>query len=65
LARLDIFVIWYILLLILGFAMADGLPRGKAVIGVLVVMLLVLSAQAGLASLTSNLGGQAVQRPFF
>lgn len=65
LARIDIFVIWYIILLVIGFAIADGLTRGKAAVGVVVVMLLVLMAQAGLGSLTSGLGGSAVQRPFF
>ena len=65
LTRVDIFLIWNIVLLVIGFAIADGLSRGKAVVGVMVVMLLVLMAQAGLGSLTSGLGGQAVQRPFF
>ena len=65
LAHVDIFWIWYLVLLIIGFAIADGLPRNKAFVGVMVVLLLVLAAQAGLGSLTSNLGGQAVQRPFF
>jgi len=65
LSRLDIFMIWYIVLLVIGFAIADGLTRGKAVLGVVVVMLLVLFTQAGLGSLTSGVGDQAVQRPFF
>jgi hypothetical protein len=65
LARLDIFMIWHVILLIIGFALTDGLPRGKAVTAVLVVMLLVLFAQAGLGALTSRFGGLAVQRPFF
>jgi hypothetical protein len=65
LARVDLFWIWYLILLIIGFAIADGLPRNKAFVGVVAVLLLVLAAQAGLGSLTSNLGGQAVQRPFF
>jgi hypothetical protein len=65
LARLDLFVIWYIVLLIIGFAIADGLARGKAVAGVVLVILLVILAQAGLGSLMSGFGGQAVQRPFF
>jgi hypothetical protein len=65
LTRLDLFWIWYVILLVIGFAAADGLPRNKAFFGVTVVLLLVLLAQAGLGSLTSNLGGQAVQRPFF
>lgn len=65
LTRLDIFMIWHVILLVLGFALTDGLPRGKAVTGVVVVMLLVLFAQAGIGALTSSFGGLAVQRPFF
>lgn len=65
LTRLDIFLLWHVVLLVIGFALTDGLPRGKAVTGVLVVILLVLLAQAGLGALTSSFGGLAVQRPFF
>jgi hypothetical protein len=65
LARVDLFVIWYIILLIIGFTIADGLARGKAVMEVAIVILLVILAQAGLGSLMSGFGGQAVQRPFF
>ncbi len=65
LSRLDIFVIWNIVLLIIGFAIFDGLSRGKAILNVLVVILLILAAQAGLATLLSGMGGQAIQRPFF
>ena len=65
LTRLDIFLLWHVVLLVIGFALTDGLPRGKAVTGVLVVILLVLIAQAGLGALTSSFGGLAVQRPFF
>jgi Yip1-like protein len=65
LSRLDIFVVWYILLMIIGIALADGLARGKAILAVLVVILLLLLVQAGLGTLLSGIGGQAVQRPFF
>jgi hypothetical protein len=65
LTRVDIFLIWHIVLLVIGFALTDGLPRGKAVVGVLVVVILVLLAQAGLGTLASSFGGLAVQRPFF
>ena len=65
LTRLDIFLLWHVVLLVIGFALTDGLPRGKAVTGVLVVIVLVLFAQAGLGALTSSFGGLAVQRPFF
>ena len=65
LARVDIFLIWHVVLLVIGLALTDGLPRSKAVTGVLVVLLLVLFAQAGLGALASSFGGLAVQRPFF
>lgn len=65
LTRADIFLIWNVILLVIGFAIADGLTQGKAVTGVLVVVMLVLLAQAGLGSLSSSFGGLAVQRPFF
>jgi hypothetical protein len=63
--RVDIFLLWHLILLIIGFSLTDGLPRAKAVTGVVVVVLLVLFAQAGLGTLTSSFGGLAVQRPFF
>lgn len=65
LTRVDVFLIWHVVLLVLGFALTDGLPRSKAVTGVLVVVLLVLVAQAGLGALASSFGGLAIQRPFF
>lgn len=65
LTRLDVFLVWQVILLVIGFALTDGLPRSKAVTGVLVMMLLLLLAQAGLGALTSGFGGLAVQRPFF
>ena len=65
LMRTDIFLVWKIVLLVIGFAIADGLSRGKAVMVVLTVVLLLLLAQAGLGALTSGFGGLAVQRPFF
>lgn len=65
LARTDIFLIWSIVLLAIGLVAFDGLTRGKAFAGVIVVILLILSAQAGLSTLVSGLGGQGIQRPFF
>lgn len=65
LARTDVFLVWNVVLLVIGFGIADGLPRGKAFAGVVLVMLVVLLAQAGLGALGSGLGGVAVQRPFF
>jgi hypothetical protein len=64
LSRTDIFLVWSVILLMIGFAIVDGLSRGKAVLGVLLVILIVLSAQAGLGTLLANLGGATTQRPF-
>ena len=61
----DLFLIWSILLLVIGFSVSDGLTRGKAFMNVIVVMLIILVAQAGLGMLGSSLGGSAIQRPFF
>jgi hypothetical protein len=65
LARTDIFVVWNVVLLVIGFGIVDSLPRNKALVGVVVVMLLVLGAQAGIGMVSSGLGGTAIQRPFF
>jgi len=65
LMRFDIFFIWNIILLIVGFGIAEGLSRGKAVTAVLTVILLVLLAQSGMGALLSGIGGNATQRPFF
>lgn len=65
LMRFDIFLIWNIILLVIGFGIAEGLSRGKAVTGVLTVILLVLLAQSGIGALLSGIGGNAAQRPFF
>jgi hypothetical protein len=64
LSRTDIFLLWSIILLMVGFAIVDGLTRGKAILGVLLVMLIILSAQAGVGTMLANLGGGATQRPF-
>lgn len=64
LSRTDIFLVWTVVLLVIGFAVVDGLTRGKAVLGVLVVILILLSAQAGVGTMLANMGGTTSQRPF-
>lgn len=63
-SRTDIFLVWSIILLMVGFAVVDGLTRSKAVLGVLLIMLIILSAQAGVGTMLANFGGAATQRPF-
>ena len=56
LARVDLFLIWCIVLMIIGFAVTDGMPRLKAFINVAIVMLILLSVQAGLGSALARIG---------
>lgn len=65
LSHLDIFLIWQVVLLAAGLMAADGLPRNKAILGAVGVVLLLLLAQSGLGALGSNMTGLAIQRPFF
>ena len=65
LARTDLFLLWNIILLVIGFSIADGLPRGKSFANVFIVIAFVLLVQAGLGALISNFSGTAIQRPFF
>ena len=55
-ARLDIFVLWNCVLLVVGLHVVDSLPKSKAVIGVVFVTAILLLAQAGLASLGAGVG---------
>jgi len=57
-------LIWNIVLLIIGFSTSNGLPFGKAFVGVMVVVLILLATQAGVGTLLSGLSGASVQRPF-
>lgn len=65
LARMDLFFILNCIFLVIGFIAGDSLPKGKAILNVLIVTLLLLLVQAGIGSLLSNVSGLAVQRPFF
>lgn len=65
LAQTDLFLFWNIALLVIGFSIADGLPRGKALAGVLIIVIVILFAQAGLGALGSSFSASGVERPFF
>jgi len=56
LAHIDLFLLWCIVLLIIGFSTTDGLSRGKATLGVVLVIAILLSARAGLGAMISGLG---------
>jgi len=56
-AQVDIFFVWNVILLVIGFSLADGLPKNKATIGVLAVVLILALALAGAGASISTLGG--------
>jgi hypothetical protein len=55
----DIYLIWNIILLIIGVRTGDGLSRGKAVGGVLITILIVLIFQVLLAFGTATQAAEA------
>ncbi|MCK6584741.1 MAG: YIP1 family protein [Anaerolineales bacterium] len=65
LTRTDIFLVWSMILLVVGLAAADGLTKGKSFAIVLIVLILFLLTSAGLDALGSGLSGSVIQRPFF
>lgn len=65
LTRVDIFFIWNVILLIIGFGVSENLSKNRVIIGVIGVIVAILLIQAGLGALTSGFSGLAVQRPFF
>jgi len=65
LARTDLFLLWHVILLGIGAGISEGLPRGKAFAGVIVILLVVLLIQAGVGALGSSFGLSVVSRPYF
>lgn len=65
LSRTDLFYLWSAVLMVIGLGISDGLSRGKAVIAVAAILLLLLLAQAGIGSLLSGIGGIASANPIF
>jgi len=62
---IDIYIIWQILLLILGVRFSTGLNTTKSSFGVILAVLIILLLQAGLSYLGSVLGNLTITRPFF
>jgi hypothetical protein len=65
LGSVDVYLIWYFLLLVLGVRLGNGISRLKAAGGVLFVLILIFSLQAALVAFASQLGGLTIIRPFF
>lgn len=64
LAHTDLFLLWCAILLVIGFSITDGLSRGKAAIGVVLVLAIMLSVRAGLGAAISGFGS-SLQGGFF
>jgi hypothetical protein len=62
---IDIYIIWQILLLILGVRLSTGLNPAKSSGGVILTVFIILVLQAGLSYLGTVLGNLTITRPFF
>lgn len=65
LSRVDVFLVWNCILLVIGFGFSENLSKGRVIGGVVAVVVLILVVNAGMGALLSGVGGLAVQRPFF
>ena len=65
LGSVDIYLIWYSLLLVLGVRLGNGISRVKALSAVFLILILIFSAQAALVAFAGQLGGLTIIRPFF
>ncbi len=65
LALIDIYIIWHILLVILGVRAATSLASAKASGGAIFTILVVLLLQAALGYLVAGVGNLTIVRPFF
>ncbi len=61
----DLYLIWHIILLVLGGRAANSLTPGKAMSGVVLTMLVILGLQALVSFLSTQLGSLTIIRPFF
>jgi hypothetical protein len=65
LAMIDIYLIWNLILLVIGVRASTGLAGGKAITGAVITVLAVIIVAALAGYGTSLLGGLSVTRPFF
>jgi hypothetical protein len=61
----DIYLIWQILLLILGVRISTGLNLTKSIISVIIAVVIIYLVQAGFSYLGNILGNLNITRPFF
>jgi hypothetical protein len=64
-ANIDIYLVWFIVLLIIGIQLATKLTIGKTALGIITTILVILIANSLLAYLLSTLSGLTIIRPFY
>ncbi len=65
LALVDVYLIWYLVLLVIGVRLANGVSRRRAWTAVLLVVMLFTLLQASPALITAQFSDLTVIRPFF
>jgi hypothetical protein len=65
LALIDVYMIWQIVLLLIGTRLSSGLSRSKSFFSVIISVLVILLLQVGITYLGSILGNLTITRPFF
>jgi hypothetical protein len=65
LALIDIYLLWQIVLLILGVRISTGLNPTKSIVSVILPVFIILLIQSGVSYLGSVLGDLNITRPFF
>jgi len=65
LSLVDIYLIWHMLLLIIGVKLGNSLSLVKAASGVIITLGIVVGVEALLAYLVGKLGSLTIIRPFF
>jgi hypothetical protein len=61
----DIYIIWQVLLIILGVRLSTGLSSSKSSLGVILTVVIILLLQASLSYFGNVLGNLSITRPFF
>jgi hypothetical protein len=64
LSQVDLFYIWYCILLVIGFSFSENLSRNKLIAGVATLIVLVILIQAGIGTASASISGLAFTRPF-
>lgn len=63
--RIDIYTLWYVILLYLGIRASVGLSAGKSLAGLLIALLVMLVLGVAPTVVISQLSGLSVMQPFF